>query len=203
MDSDENIAGCSKENEVKARVEETARESQIDWTICVLCTNPREMQLRTSEVGLKVLSEQLLKYKGLGGIIRKEFEQFNDENELFSFLLTHNALYHNNCYNYRDDKLARFQANKSKLFETANTLLEGSRKRSIDWHLGDLRCAICEGSDTQKKLVMAAETKRKSGADASAYLKAKTEEWQTLAKTPGYEHLDSRLCIGDLRSNEI
>ena len=50
---------------------------------------------------------------------------------------------------------------------------------------------------------MAAETKRKSGADASAYLKAKTEEWQTLAKTPGYEHLDSRLCMGDLRSNEI
>ena len=79
-------------NEVEARVEETARESQIDWTICVLCTNPREMQLRTSEVGLKVLSKQLVKYKGLGGVIRKEFERFNDENELFSFLVTHKAL---------------------------------------------------------------------------------------------------------------
>ena len=134
------------------------------------------MQLRTSEVCLKVLSKQLLKYKGLGGVIRKEFEQFNDENELFSFPITHKSLYHKNCYNnYRDDKLARFQANKSKLFESTKTILEGSRKRSIDWHLGDLRCAICEGSDTQKNLVMAAETKRKSGADASAYLKAKTE----------------------------
>ena len=36
-----------------------------------------------------------------------------------------------------------------------------------------------------------------------AHLQQKTKEWPELAETPGYENLHSKICVGDLKSNEV
>ena len=43
---------------------------------------------------------------------------------------------------------------------------------------------------------MAAEVKRKSGTEVNEHMKAKTEDWRNLAKTPGYENLHAKMCGG-------
>ena len=117
---------------------------------------------------------------------------------MYNFLKNNKALYHKNCYGkYREDKLKKIilKSNDTKVAETKDL-----RKRSFDRNLGELQCGAF---DIQKNLYMAAEVKRKSGTEVNEHLKAKTENWRNLAKTPGYENLHAMICVGDLKSNEI
>ena len=175
--------------------------SKIDWTICILCQDPKNKDLPSADTGLATLSEQLIKFENHGGIIPSEFESFDDESILYNFLQNNKALYHKNCYGkYREDKLKKII---SKLNETKVAETKDLRKHSLDRSLGDLQCGICGAFDIQKNLFMAAEVKRKSGTKVNEHLKAKTEDWRNLAKTPGYENLHAMICVGDLKSNEI
>ena len=66
--------------------------SKIDWTICILCQDPKDKDLRSADTGLATLSKQKIKFKNHGGIIRSEFESFDDESILYNFLQNNKAL---------------------------------------------------------------------------------------------------------------
>ena len=85
-------------SEQKVFGESQILNSKIDWTICILCQNLEDKDLRSSDTGLATLSKQLIKFKNHGEIVRNEFESFDDENKLYNFLQN------KNCYGkYRED----------------------------------------------------------------------------------------------------
>ena len=175
-----------------------SRESQIlntkiDWTICILCQDPKDKDLRSTDTGLATLSKQFIKLKNHGGIIRSESQSFDDESILYNFLQNNKALYHKNCYGkYSEDKLKKIisKSNDTKVAETKYLW-----KHSLDRNLGDLQRGICGAFDIQKNLYMAADVKRKNGTKVNEHLKAKTEDLHNLAKTSGYENLHAMICV--------
>ena len=55
------------------------------------------------------------------------------------------------------------------------------------------------------QLHMAAEAKRKKATEVEgkAHLQQKTKEWRELAETPGYDNLHPKICVGNLKFNEV
>ena len=104
---------------------------------------------------------------------------------MLEYLQKNKAHYHKKCYNdYNDEKLARLKTSLAS--PTHNDTRKDARKRSTDWQLGELRCAICSNYDSLGQLHMAAEAKRKKATEVErkAHLQQKTNEWRELTETP-------------------
>ena len=176
-------------------------ETDIDWKLCCLCQNRDATGLRSTVEGRAALGKQLMEFKSNQLDIPDIFYNFTDEKELVKHLNSNVASYHHRCHlNYSK---ARLERSKNKSVE--QKVSQNSRKRSLSVQLGEHRCCICNVFDDISNLHRAAEVNKKPSKDFDAikYLKEKTKEWKDLAATPGYENLHAKLCIGDLRSNEL
>ena len=177
----------------------------MNWSLCCLCQdNLKSAELRSTKDGLQKFSEQLIKFKEAGVVLRETYDHYSDSTSLLEYFQKNKAHYHKKCYNdYNDEKLDRLKKSIASL--TNNNTRKDARKRSTDCQLGELRCAICTNYDSLGQLHMVAEAKRKKATEVEgkAHLQQKTKEWWELAETPGYENLHSKICVGDLKSNEV
>ena len=182
----------------------------INWDLCCLCQDRfAPYDLRSTKGGRETLEKQLIQFKDDGAVLPDGFGGFKDSVVLCKYLEDNNASYHKKCYNdYNNYHLVKLKRSLESNGGAKSVPVKDSRRRSSDWQLGDLRCSICSQNDVLKNLHMAAETPKKKKTEETDlqpkdYLQQKTEEWRELAKTPGYENLCSKICVGDLKSNEI
>ena len=172
----------------------------IDWKLCFLCQERQSaVDLRSTTEGRTSLASQLIEFKKNGLKIPDAFYTFTDEKELSTHLEQNKASYHKSCFlSYSKSRLER--ARKKSVEE--KSVSRNSRQRSANGTLGESRCCICNVLDEVNNLKRAAELNKKRSVefDPKKYLTEKTKEWKELA---AYENLHSKLCIGDLRANEM
>ena len=104
----------------------TTLSSSMNWSLCCLCQdNLKSAELRSTKDGLQKLSEQLIKFKEAGVVLRETYDDYSDSTSLL--FQKNKAHYHKKCYNdYNDEKLDRLK--KSIASPTNNNTRKDARK---------------------------------------------------------------------------
>ena len=150
------------------------------------------------------VNSHIVKFNMAGRVNNNVLDLYTDASVLHMLFLSKHACYHKSSYDSYNERSYNSWVHSNNISDNKPSTSRPIRKRSHDWILGEYRCAICEKLDNEDNLQRAGEsTVGKDKGYPSSYLKNKTVEWKELADTPGYEHLQAILSIGDLRSNEI
>ena len=148
------------------------------------------------------LAERLPKFKEVDGFPHLDISQINDGTGILETLRRNNALYHKSCYdNTNDVHLLRLQKRHERRSST-NDEPSSSQKRTKT-ELGKLLCIFCGNQDIKENLCAAGELHSSDRNCNASHVELLTESWKKMALKLGELDIYSKLCVGDLRANEV
>ena len=162
----------------------------MDWEKCFLCQNFNNSKLRSEDASYVKLAERLPKFKEVDGFPHLDILQINDGTGILETLRRNNALYHKSCYdNTNDVHLLRLQKRHERRSSTND---EPSSSR-----------IFCGNQDIKENLCAAGELHSSDPNCNASHVELLTESWKKMALKLGEQDIYSKLCVGDLRANEV
>ena len=179
-----------------------------DWDLCFLCQGEKTKEgLRSEPDTRKAIVARLERFLNIDPLIF-DISRIDDGSGVLQTLMANNAVYHKSCHDkYNERQYQRLVKKKEKQEEEdarASSIPNVPHKRKKT-DLGKAVCLFCNNEDLKENLCAAGEFHSGSNASASSneHVDSLTNSWKQMALELGELDIHARLCIGDVRSNEI
>ena len=175
------------------------------WELCLFCQEKkRNENLRAEKSSYGRIEEQLKKF------VEFDATYFNiarlyDGSGITKTLDTHNAVYHKKCYdnigNKEYNRLVARRNKKSNEDASPSAAVIPHKRTKVE--LGKAVCLFCGEEDLKEHLCAAGELHSGSSGSNSQHVGNLTASWRDMALAIGDLSVHAKLCVDDVRSNEL
>ena len=168
----------------------------------VFCQNFNNSKLRSEDASYVKLAERLPKFKEVDGFPHLDISQINDGTGILETLRRNNALYHKSCYDNTNDvhllRLQKLHERRSSTNDEPSSSRKRTKQNSVNYYVSFVVTKI------SKKIYALLESCIQVIEIVNAsHVELLTESWKKMALKLGELDIYSKLCVRDLRANEV
>ena len=176
------------------------------WELCLFCQEEKRNENVRAEISSYAKIETQLKKFVEFDATYFNTARLDDGTGIAKTLDAHNAVYHKKCYdNIGDKKYNRLVARRNKKSnneaDSSGAAVIPHKRTKVE--LGKAVCLFCGDEGLKENLCAAGELHSGSSSSNSQHVENLTASWRDMALAIGDLDVHAKLCVGDIRSNEV